>query len=242
MNNNNKKVFHDLKTIIKYSLATLKIGLWKSETFFIKKYLKNKETKILDLGCGSGRTTFGMYQLGYKNIAACDISSSMIEQANILNEQFKYNILFETQDATELKYKDNSFDFVLFSFNGFPGIPSQKARIKALQEIYRVLKKDGIFIFSAHERDEQKYREYFSAFWSKCPEFSFETKGDYIYINDENSCDFMHLYSIEELKQEIKQNTDFSLLEIVNRDQNFFENSRVKEFSDNTIFWILKKE
>ncbi|WP_117275434.1 class I SAM-dependent methyltransferase [Mycoplasmopsis edwardii] len=240
MNNNNKKVFHNWATLLKYGNATLNIKLWASEKHLLKKYIKQSAT-ILDLGCGSGRTTFALYENGYQNIIAADISEAMIEQANWINQKLNYPIDFQVQDATNLKFQDNQFDFVFFSFNGWPGIPSQKERIKALSEIYRVLKKGGIFIFSAHERDEEKYLANYKKVLNECNEFKFETFGDYIFKNEENFCDFMHLYSLEELKNLILSNTKFKILETLNRDQNFKESNEVLKFSDNTTFWILQK-
>ncbi|AMD81150.1 type 11 methyltransferase [Mycoplasmopsis canis UFG4] len=240
VNKNDKSVFHNEKTLLKYGNATINVRLWKSEEFLITKYIP-KQSKILDIGCGSGRTTFWLYEKGWNNITGADISSSMIKQCNDINNILNYSINFLVEDATNLNFKNNEFDFVFFSFNGWPGIPSNFGRIKALKEIYRVLKPGGIFIFTAHERDEQKYLQNYKKNIEHCKEFKFEIFGDYIFKNEENACDFMHLYSTNEIKDIIKQNTNFKVIEIVNRDKQFNENQHVLDFSDNTNFWILKK-
>ena len=46
-------------------------------------------------------------------------------------------------------FKDNSFDFILFSFNGIDYI-SHDERLKVLEEIRRILKPEGYFCFSTH--------------------------------------------------------------------------------------------
>ena len=46
-------------------------------------------------------------------------------------------------------FANESFDFILFSFNGIDYIPHED-RLIALQEIKRVCKKGGFFCFSAH--------------------------------------------------------------------------------------------
>jgi ubiquinone/menaquinone biosynthesis C-methylase UbiE len=59
----------------------------------------------------------------------------------------------EVCDARNLsKFPDGSFDLVMFSFNGIDCL-SHHGRMQAMNEIKRVLKSDGIFAFSSHNRD-----------------------------------------------------------------------------------------
>ena len=108
-----------------------------------------KNSTILDIGCGCGRTSIPLKKLGYK-VSAMDLSSSMISEAKKLAKSHNCDIDFKVMNACELEYNDNSFDYVLFSFNGMECIPGIEGKFKALCEIKRVLKKDGIFIFSVH--------------------------------------------------------------------------------------------
>ncbi|WP_322961858.1 class I SAM-dependent methyltransferase [Mycoplasmopsis cynos] len=240
MNNNDKKVFHNQNTLFKYGNAALNIKLWNSEKYLITKYAK-LDDNILDLGVGSGRTSFGMYELGYQNISAIDISSSMIEQAKWINQKLNYKILFEVQDATKLSFNKNAFGFALFSFNGWAGIPSENARIKALKEIFRTLKPGGIYIFSTHLRNDEQYLKNYQKYLVSCDEFKYEIYGDYIFKNQEDHYDFMHLYSLNELLNLIKINTKFQVIKVLDRDRNFIESQMVLEFADNTTFFVLKK-
>ncbi|WP_240532065.1 class I SAM-dependent methyltransferase [[Mesomycoplasma] collis] len=237
---NIKKSFENPKTVARYLKATQEIKLWKSEQIIIKKYFK-KKSKILELGTGTGQVAFGLNELNYKNITALDNSNAMIEQANKLVKNKNLNLKFLLQDACNLKFDNESFDNAIFAFNGWPGIVEEKNRIKVLKEVYRVLKKDGIFILSAHDRDELKYNKFRNLNLKNCPELKMRKYGDLIYKNQENICDFIHLYTINELFNLIVKKTKFKVLEIINRDKNFKESEKVKQFSDNTIFWILQK-
>ncbi len=77
--------------------------------------------KILDLGCGVGRTTKPLYDLGY-NVIGVEIIKEMIDLA-----KKKYpNIDFRVGDACNLKFKDAEFDIVFFSFNGMDYIFPEK--------------------------------------------------------------------------------------------------------------------
>ena len=59
------------------------------------------------------------------------------------------------------EFEDNSFDFVLFSFNGIDSFGPQD-RLKALKEIRRVLKNNGYFCFSSHNLNWKNLHNLFS--------------------------------------------------------------------------------
>ncbi len=131
----------------------------------ILRLLKNrlKDMKMLDLGVGGGRTTPYFAEL-VKEYVGVDYSRSMIKACK---ERFKLNehLSFKVADARNLKeFKDNSFDFVLFSFNGLDYM-DEHDRIKALKEIKRVLKDDGVFAFSSHNLNSLE--TIYSVCWSK---------------------------------------------------------------------------
>ena len=73
-------------------------------------------------------------------MVATDFAPKMIETA--LKAKNPDNLSFEVADATSLRFADNSFDVVVIA-NALHIIPNPE---KALEEIRRVLKDDGLLI------------------------------------------------------------------------------------------------
>ena len=229
-----------------YANFTTQVGLWDSEKFVFQKYL-NKTDNILDLGCGTGRTTFYLYKLGYQQIIGVDLTPEMIHQARALNQFFGTDIPFEIGDATQLRYKEAKFDAVIFSFNGLMSIPNATNRVQAIQQINRVLKPNGLFIFTTHDRDKDAN---FFDFWkeeklkwaegqqnSQLYEF-----GDII-ANSKNESRkiFIHIPNQAAIK-ELMELGGFEVLETFYRSDKFVESQAVKEKSGECRFWIVRKQ
>ena len=101
--------------------------------------------KVLDLGCGYGRTTVALRDRGYDVIGA-DIVQRMIDSARSAHPDVDYRVM----DACTLKFPDSTFDYVLFSFNGIDCILPESRRLQAMKEMLRVLKPGGTLVFSSH--------------------------------------------------------------------------------------------
>lgn len=148
----NKKTYTKKRYVQEYETLQLQ----KPEIAIFDKYRSEIEgKKILDIGCGTGRTT--MHLRNYSPFCiGIDYSEEMIAQCR---EKFGDN-RFEEGDVRDLrKFADDSMDFVLFSFNGL-GHLCHADRIGALREINRVLKPGQYFVFSSHNRD------YFEQTWN----------------------------------------------------------------------------
>jgi len=115
------------------------------EDFIAKNHFK--KSKLLVLGCGGGRTLKPLYDLGFE-ITAIDIVPEMVKESK--KRMVGYPIKILEMDAAQLNFPDNSFDTVFFPFHGIDYVkPDIYA---AVHEACRVMKKDGIFIFSSHNR------------------------------------------------------------------------------------------
>jgi ubiquinone/menaquinone biosynthesis C-methylase UbiE len=129
------------------------VGLAYYEEYLIKKFFKGK--KVLDIGCGCGRTTMPLSQMGF-DVIGIDLAPEMITTAQTNFPQIEFKVM----NACHLEFPDASFDNVLFSFNGIDCIHPNEKRLLALREIYRVLKPGGTFLFTTHNACCIPYNRY----------------------------------------------------------------------------------
>lgn len=111
---------------------------FKTIPALIKKFSIGKKT--LDYGCGSGDSTLFLNELGL-DVEGVDISLEMLQEAKKLNS----GLTFELIQSGRLPYEDSIFDIVFSSFVLFE-IATKKELNVVIDEIYRVLKRGGIFI------------------------------------------------------------------------------------------------
>jgi ubiquinone/menaquinone biosynthesis C-methylase UbiE len=105
--------------------------------------------KMLDIGVGGGRTSQHFSKITSEYIGI-DYSAEMISACNKRFSASSQKMKFEVCDARDMsQFADNSFDFILFSFNGLD-YTSHLDRLKIFQEISRVGKPGGYFFFSSH--------------------------------------------------------------------------------------------
>lgn len=101
---------------------------------------------ILDLGVGGGRTTLHLSSIASRYVGV-DYASEMIASCR---KRFP-RLEFEVANAADLSaFASSSFDAAVMAFNGMDSVIPDAARFSALKEIARVLKPEGILIFSSH--------------------------------------------------------------------------------------------
>jgi ubiquinone/menaquinone biosynthesis C-methylase UbiE len=198
-------------------------GLWGGEEILVDRYFK-KGGRILDVGCGTGRTTLPLHDRGFE-IAGIDITPRMIENAKRIAAEDQKNIEYRVMDAGHLEFRDNSFDGVLFSNQGWDQIPSKEKRAQALAEIFRVPKPGGTYLFSTHIRTWKFMTFFWMGQWIRY--FALKPFGLGVWENDYgdrmfrreingkeiNQFQFIHIPSLSEIKKALS-NAGFKTMEM----------------------------
>lgn len=109
---------------------------------------QSQPLKMLDIGVGAGRTT-KHFQPKVAQYIGIDNSPEMIAACRTRYPHLPSEA-FDLCDARDLsRYPDNSFDCILFSFNGIDYV-TEPDRHRILQEIHRIGKPNALFFFSTH--------------------------------------------------------------------------------------------
>jgi len=113
---------------------------FKRRSRMLKKFIGNKNKKVLELGCGTGIFTKEIAKTKNK-IFAIDISSTLLRLAQ---KRVKAgNVKFILGNAYQTKFNDNYFDYIVGN-----SILHYLDIDLAIKEIYRLLKDGGGFIFT----------------------------------------------------------------------------------------------
>ena len=142
-----------------------------------------KDKEVLEIATGPGLLAKHVAHFT-KKMLATDYSDGMIKEAK--KGEYPNNLTFEVADATSLPYNNNSFDVVIIA-NALHVIANPD---KALKEIDRLLREDGVMIapnFVGHNKGAR------SKIWSnilKLAGIKFEhqwTSDEYIKWLDEHN-------------------------------------------------------
>jgi len=104
----------------------------------IRRY--NHGSRALDFGCGTGRSTRFLKNLGL-NVIGADISHAMLDQARALDPSGEYHLVRNTIAG---EFAPGSFDVVLAAFT-FDNMPTE-AKAGALSAMRTFLASDGCLV------------------------------------------------------------------------------------------------
>ncbi|WP_430409002.1 class I SAM-dependent methyltransferase [Kordia sp.] len=112
---------------------------------FYKRWLpKNKDARILELCCGTGRLTLPIAKDGY-DITGVDFTPSMLEQATAKASKEGLEIEFIEADIRTLHLPEK-YDLIFIPFNSIHHLYKNKDLFKAFTVVKNHLKKGGLFL------------------------------------------------------------------------------------------------
>jgi len=124
-------------------------SLYPAEAVLLEKYRPEiEDADVLDIGVGGGRTTLHLLA-NCRSYRAIDYAPGMID---VCRRRFVAcpPETFSVGDVRDLAvHTEGAYRFVLLSGNSLDYI-GHDDRIRALQEVRRVLAGDGLFLFSTH--------------------------------------------------------------------------------------------
>jgi SAM-dependent methyltransferase len=128
----------------KYSV----LGLWDSEEAVVMDHWP-QGGRVLDIGCGAGRTTVPLGQMGFPTVGV-DISYPMVHKAHRFTRRMGLDLYWSVADAADLPFRSESFDGILFSYNGIELVPGIEGKAQVIEEAWRLLRPGGVFVFTTH--------------------------------------------------------------------------------------------
>ena len=199
----------NLDNVKKYSKFGLEGTSWLSfrdVPLLIEKYVQGKTT--LDYGCGAGRSTRFLRSLGLDPIGM-DISSSMLEQARLLDSENRYVQI----DSGKIPAPNNTYDLV-FSSHVFLVLPTKEDIAKILTDLFRVLRDNGIFIVITGSEELHSRKMNWLSYNTDFPENTHLASGSLTKIQNKIVGTIFYDYNwLDNDYQKLFQENGFELLE-----------------------------
>ncbi len=108
------------------------------------KLRKDKSSKILDIGSGTGRGAEAWFEKGYENITLLEFSKNMLEKAR--NKEALKNCSFIEVDFTHFDTSEKYDIITSFYAFGSSNYFSEQETIDGLTKISNMLNEDGFFV------------------------------------------------------------------------------------------------
>lgn len=116
-------------------------------------FKSSRGLKVLEIGCGLGTDGAQFAEAG-ADYTGVDLTEAAVELARKRFETFGVPGKFQTADAEQLQFPDNSFDLV-YSHGVLHHTPDTA---KAIREIHRVIRPGGRAMVMLYHRDSYNYR------------------------------------------------------------------------------------
>jgi 2-polyprenyl-3-methyl-5-hydroxy-6-metoxy-1,4-benzoquinol methylase len=131
----------------KYENESFTEGTTGEVDFIEKEAGFDKNAKILDIGCETGRHSVELARRGYK-VTGIDLSGSMINKAREKAQKANLKIEFNVRDARNFNYNE-TFDLAIMICEGaFPLMETDEMNYSILKNANLSLRKGGKLIFT----------------------------------------------------------------------------------------------
>ena len=122
------------------------------------------DQRILDYGCGYGRTCNELFNLGFKNVLGVDSSPQMIERGRKEHPHLNLQVLSHPY----LEFADEAFDAIIL-FSVLTCIPTDEGQRRIMAEVSRLLCPGGVLSISdlplqVDERNRGRYQKFAEKF------------------------------------------------------------------------------
>lgn len=156
--NRNNFIFYPSEYIIRFLSKYVKKRVGYDQFDIIDHTMK----KSLDLGCGIGTNTFlcDDFNIESHGIDLSEVAIKYAKELAVKNQKKHLNNNFIVGSATNLPYLDNEFDLVIS--HGVLDSMSLELSKKSFDEVFRVLRKEGLFNVDLICADGINYSDGFS--------------------------------------------------------------------------------
>lgn len=135
---------------------------YEAEAQFLRQLFKDhRVTRVLDLACGTAGHCLELTKLGY-SVVGLDVSQTMLEKARKKLSKAGMQVSFVLGDMTEASSFlcqakiTLPFDAVICMGNSLAHMVNSEMLGETLNEVRRVLKRDGVFIFWVKNAEKLK--------------------------------------------------------------------------------------
>ncbi len=120
----------------------------QGECDFIEREVRfDKTTRILDIGCGTGRHTIELTRRGYK-VTGVDLSHAQLKRAHEKAQELGLQIDFRQADARALSFEAEFELAIMLCEGAFPLMETDEMNYEILKNAAKALVPGGKFIFT----------------------------------------------------------------------------------------------
>jgi cyclopropane fatty-acyl-phospholipid synthase-like methyltransferase len=122
------------------------------------RWKREKKERIMDLGCGRGRHTLYLAEMGF-SVTAVDLSQDAIVdlQKEVEQRRYKRKVKTVVCDMTDLHFQVRSFDCILAFHSLYH--TDYKGLTKAVTDIEEILKDEGEFYVTFNSKESPSFKE-----------------------------------------------------------------------------------